>query len=206
MRSFIFSQTVGWEWCDWIWELWQQHVQESSGSVGAGWSDTWAGCDKESCICNSGWLLELSPCLQNHPECGSAVFSWAASGEPTLFFATELRKVSLDSGNILYLEQNGERCLNSCCIHICYLCPYKEAGWYHASGHTRDLTIFSDFADDACWPWHSWKLEARERGWSSWGVRIAMPLSTSHGVWQSAISSPVGSEAEPRLLKGFLAF
>ena len=25
-----------------------KHVQESSGSVGAGWSETWAGCDKES--------------------------------------------------------------------------------------------------------------------------------------------------------------
>ena len=52
------AETVGWEWCDWIWELWQQHVQESSGSVGAGWSDTWAGCDKESCssqTCSEQW-------------------------------------------------------------------------------------------------------------------------------------------------------
>ena len=35
-------ESGGWEWCDWIWELWQQHVRESSGSVGAGWSETWA--------------------------------------------------------------------------------------------------------------------------------------------------------------------
>jgi len=33
------AETEGWGWCDWIWELWQHHVQESSGSVGAGWSE-----------------------------------------------------------------------------------------------------------------------------------------------------------------------
>ena len=47
--SLASVETGGWESCDWIWELWQQHAQESSGSVGAGWSETWAGCDKESC-------------------------------------------------------------------------------------------------------------------------------------------------------------
>ena len=53
MRSAVLSltsaETEGWEWCDWSWELWQQHVQESSGSVGAGFSETWVGCGKESC-------------------------------------------------------------------------------------------------------------------------------------------------------------
>jgi len=51
VRSVILTsaETTGWEWCDWIWELWQQHVQESSGSVEAVWSDTWASCDKDSC-------------------------------------------------------------------------------------------------------------------------------------------------------------
>jgi len=49
-RLFLTSaDTVEWEWCDWIWELWQQHVQESSGSVVAGWSAIWAGCNKVSC-------------------------------------------------------------------------------------------------------------------------------------------------------------
>ena len=47
--SLASVETGWWEWCDWIWQLWQQHVQESSGSVGAGSSETWAGCDKESC-------------------------------------------------------------------------------------------------------------------------------------------------------------
>ena len=45
----------------WIWELRQQHVQESSGSVGAGWSETWAGCDKESCSSQSlEWTTEVA--------------------------------------------------------------------------------------------------------------------------------------------------
>ena len=47
--SLTSSETKGWEWYDWIWEFWQQHVQESSESVGARWAETWAGCDKESC-------------------------------------------------------------------------------------------------------------------------------------------------------------
>ena len=34
--SLASVETGGWEWCDWIWELWQQHLQESSGSVGPG--------------------------------------------------------------------------------------------------------------------------------------------------------------------------
>jgi len=42
--------TGGWEWCDWIWELWQQHVQESSGSLGAGWSDTWLQTSDCDCL------------------------------------------------------------------------------------------------------------------------------------------------------------
>ena len=41
-QLFLASgETIGQQWCGWIWELWQQHVQDSSGSVGAGWSDTW---------------------------------------------------------------------------------------------------------------------------------------------------------------------
>ena len=45
-QLFLASgETIGQQWCDWIWELWQQHVQDSSGSVGAGWSETWGGCD-----------------------------------------------------------------------------------------------------------------------------------------------------------------
>ena len=65
--SLASAETEGWEWCDWIWELWQQHVQESSGSVGAGWSETWADVTKRVAVVklgvNSGsgdggnWLL-----------------------------------------------------------------------------------------------------------------------------------------------------
>jgi len=39
VMSLASRETVGWEWCDWIWGLWQQHVQECSASVGAGWSE-----------------------------------------------------------------------------------------------------------------------------------------------------------------------
>jgi len=44
------AETEGWEWCNWIWELWQQHVQESSRFVGAGWSKTWGGCDRVAVV------------------------------------------------------------------------------------------------------------------------------------------------------------
>ena len=44
------AETKGWEWCDLILELWQQHVQESSGSVGAGWFETWAGYDRVAVV------------------------------------------------------------------------------------------------------------------------------------------------------------
>ena len=57
--SLASVETGGWEWWDWIWELWQQHVQESSRSVGAGWSETWAGCDKESCSSQSFFGIEV---------------------------------------------------------------------------------------------------------------------------------------------------
>ena len=44
--SLTSAETEGRDRCDWIWELWQPNVQQSSGSVGAGWSETWAGCDR----------------------------------------------------------------------------------------------------------------------------------------------------------------
>ena len=37
-------------------------MQESSGSVGAGLSDTWAGCDKESCS-SRAWSEQLDKIL-----------------------------------------------------------------------------------------------------------------------------------------------
>ena len=69
-------ETGGWEWCDWIWELWQYHVQESSVSVGAGWSETWAGYDKQSCSIRAWseqwkwrrWKLFWYPCMDGCSE------------------------------------------------------------------------------------------------------------------------------------------
>jgi len=56
-------------------QLWQQHVQESSGSVGAGWSDTWAGCDKESCS-SRAWSEQWSP----HPQSQFIIVTQPADG------------------------------------------------------------------------------------------------------------------------------
>ena len=45
MRSVIFNQCRDRRMAEW-----QQHVQESFGSVEAGWSETWVGCDRVAVV------------------------------------------------------------------------------------------------------------------------------------------------------------
>jgi len=62
--SLTSAEIEGWEWCNLIWECWQPHVQESSGSVGAGWSETWAGCERVALV-----KLEVNNGIGNGGSC-----------------------------------------------------------------------------------------------------------------------------------------
>ena len=92
-RLFLVrTETEGWKWCDWIWELWQQHVQESSGSVGAGWSESWAGIGDGWDLARKGEVF-----IENEAEVSSRVsgVKWGVVDFGKLFTETNRQKFSL---------------------------------------------------------------------------------------------------------------